>query len=134
MSHKLESWGRGDLVKEVVALRAEREELRVKVSVLQREVAALKEAAKARALPCQSGAERPSTAGKGGEETGGSAVRFPDCQGLAATEMGLKVRFADGSEEWMPSSQVHEDSEVYAAGHEGALVVKRWLAIQRGWI
>jgi len=35
--------------------------------------------------------------------------------------------------EWIPQSQVDEDSEVYGQGHTGTLVVSDWLAEQRGW-
>lgn len=35
--------------------------------------------------------------------------------------------------EWIPQSQVHEDSEVYKLGDKGTLIVSDWLAKQRGW-
>lgn len=34
---------------------------------------------------------------------------------------------------WVPKSQVHDDSEVYAEGHSGDLVVTEWFARQKGW-
>lgn len=34
---------------------------------------------------------------------------------------------------WIPQSQVHEDSEVYAKGTEGSLIVTAWLAREREW-
>jgi len=33
-----------------------------------------------------------------------------------------------GEEVWIPTSQVHEDSEVYKTGTEGTLVIPRWVA------
>lgn len=41
--------------------------------------------------------------------------------------------FDEGSE-WIPHSQITDDSEVYKPGTSGKLVVKEWLAEQRGWI
>lgn len=38
--------------------------------------------------------------------------------------------------EWIPYSQIHDDSEVFEGvkvGEVGKLVVKQWLAEQRGW-
>ena len=39
----------------------------------------------------------------------------------------------DGSEEWIPKSQIADESEVYENEHSGRLVIKRWLAEQKGW-
>jgi hypothetical protein len=39
----------------------------------------------------------------------------------------------DGKDEWVPKSQISDDSEVYEAGHYGSLVVTEWLAEQKGW-
>ena len=33
---------------------------------------------------------------------------------------------------WIPKSQVTDDSEVYAKGHAGTLVVTAWIAKQKG--
>lgn len=35
--------------------------------------------------------------------------------------------------EWIPQSQVDDDSEVYERGTEGTLIVTDWLAEKRGW-
>lgn len=40
----------------------------------------------------------------------------------------------DGEDVWIPKSQIHDDSEVYAEDHEGTLVVSSWIAQQRGLI
>lgn len=37
-------------------------------------------------------------------------------------------------EVWIPKSMIHEDSETYKAGTDGTLIVKQWLAEQRGWV
>lgn len=38
----------------------------------------------------------------------------------------------DGDEHWIPKSQIDEDSEVYASGTEGTLVITDWIAQQKG--
>lgn len=40
----------------------------------------------------------------------------------------------EGQEEWIPKSQIHDDSEVWQGGCEGALIVTEWFAEQRGWL
>lgn len=49
------------------------------------------------------------------------------------TEAALLCRFIDNAdhtdeEHWIPKSCIHDDSEVYARGHYGKLVVKAWFA------
>lgn len=36
--------------------------------------------------------------------------------------------------QWIPQSQIDEDSEVYKLGTDGTLIVSDWFAEQRGWI
>lgn len=36
--------------------------------------------------------------------------------------------------QWMPFSQVSEDSEVYKAGDEGTLIVTKWFAKKMDWV
>lgn len=38
----------------------------------------------------------------------------------------------DDEEHWIPKSQVDDDSEVYAEGDEGKLVITEWIAEQKG--
>ena len=38
-----------------------------------------------------------------------------------------------GGQHWIPQSQVHDDSEVYAKGHEGDVVVSGWWAKKNGF-
>ena len=37
-------------------------------------------------------------------------------------------------EVWVPQSQVDDDSEVYAKGHSGKLIVTAWFAEKQGWL
>jgi hypothetical protein len=39
-----------------------------------------------------------------------------------------------GEEVWIPKSQIHDDSEVYASGHTGKLVITEWLAREKGLV
>jgi hypothetical protein len=36
--------------------------------------------------------------------------------------------------EWIPHSQIRDESEVYKPGTSGNLVVTEWFAEQRGWV
>jgi hypothetical protein len=38
-----------------------------------------------------------------------------------------------GEEHWVPKSQIADESEVFAENTRGTLVIKRWLAEQKGW-
>lgn len=49
------------------------------------------------------------------------------------TPKAIAVRLTGKLEgQWIPKSAVHDDSEVYARGHEGKLVVKQWFAEKEG--
>jgi hypothetical protein len=55
------------------------------------------------------------------------------------TPLALLIQRYDGVEyfplpEWVPKSQIHDDSEVYEGNHQGYLVVKLWFAEKRGWV
>lgn len=50
---------------------------------------------------------------------------------VRSTEKAILVRI-DGAEHWIPQSHVHDDSEVYAEGDEGTLVISEWIAKQKG--
>ena len=45
----------------------------------------------------------------------------------------LLINFGDDEKDWVPCSQVHDDSEVYDEGHRGRLVITRWIAEKNGW-
>ncbi len=54
---------------------------------------------------------------------------------LHATDKALLVRCDEWEDdEWIPKSQVHDDSEVYKAYQTGDMLVTEWIAIQKGWI
>lgn len=56
------------------------------------------------------------------------------CKCLSLTARGNPiVVFPDRHSEVIPQSQIHDDSEVYAAGTEGVLIIPIWLATKRGW-
>lgn len=59
-------------------------------------------------------------------------VEVPDTKAIGETEKALLIRFDDGEEEWVPKSQVTDDSEVWERGHEGKLVVTFWWADKAG--
>jgi hypothetical protein len=53
-----------------------------------------------------------------------------------ASELALKVTPIHPHKPtpfWVPKEAVHDDSEVYAKGHEGKLVTKTWFAVNQGW-
>lgn len=48
------------------------------------------------------------------------------------TGLALLCKLHDGREVWVPQSQIHDDSEVFSAGHFGRLVVAQWFAEKEG--
>ena len=49
------------------------------------------------------------------------------------TDKAVLVEFPDGDEQWVPLSQIHDDSEVYDEAHcDGELVVTQWFAEKEG--
>lgn len=49
------------------------------------------------------------------------------------TDMAILVQTAEG-QAWIPKSQIHEDSEVWAEGDRGILVIPEWLAEDKGLV
>ena len=49
---------------------------------------------------------------------------------LCVTDKALLVKLEDhgDKEVWVPKSQIHADSEVYAADTDGILIITRWMA------
>jgi hypothetical protein len=66
------------------------------------------------------------------DEDNNEPVTFEDAVAIHATARALMVRLPSGREVWVPQSQVHDDSEVYAAGHAGKLVLIGWFARKEG--
>jgi hypothetical protein len=58
-------------------------------------------------------------------------VTFEDCTVLRETEKAILVEMEDGEEIWFPQSQISANSELWRAGQSGALVVSKWIAIQK---
>jgi hypothetical protein len=50
------------------------------------------------------------------------------------TEKAIFVEIEGHNDLWVPKSVVDDDSEVYAKGHQGTLVVKRWWAAKQGLV
>lgn len=53
------------------------------------------------------------------------------CLALEETRLALLCEFGD-RKEWIPKSQIDEDSEVYSKDDEGVLIIPEWLAIEKG--
>lgn len=58
-------------------------------------------------------------------------VEFDGAECLKETDRAILCKVGK-RELWVPQSQVHDDSEVYAKGHKGRLVIKAWFAEQEG--
>jgi len=56
-----------------------------------------------------------------------------NCIVEAETDKALLCNFGD-KKEWIPLSQVDDDSEVYQTGDEGVLIISEWIATQKGLI
>ena len=50
---------------------------------------------------------------------------------IAETVDAVRVQLED-REEWIPKSQISDNSEVYAKGHSGVLTISPWIAKQKG--
>jgi hypothetical protein len=59
-------------------------------------------------------------------------VTVQDVLAVHETDKAIKVDFGELGEQWIPKSQIHEDSEVYEDGHHGDLIISRWIAKQKG--
>lgn len=61
-------------------------------------------------------------------------VRVPDCSVVRETDAALLIESPNlpHGNEWIPKSQLHEDSEIYEYGTDGDLIITRWLADQKG--
>jgi hypothetical protein len=60
-------------------------------------------------------------------------VEFENVTVAQARDKALLCRI-DGKNHWIPTSQIHDDSEVYEAGTEGTLIIPRWLAVKQGLV
>jgi hypothetical protein len=141
MSKKLEAWARADLVAEVLRLREDNEALTRKLEA-------------AKAVPAKVSASNDLFAQMVGnvkskppkpridasvrdlsriivEDYDDNNVAIYDAAGLRETDLALLVRIGD-DEVWFPKSTIHDDSEVYAPGHDGTLIVTTRMAEEKG--
>ncbi len=67
------------------------------------------------------------------DDDGGFAIE--GATAVHATDKALRVELPEpyDPDQWIPRSVVHDDSEVFEAGHEGKLVVLRWWARRQEW-
>lgn len=61
-----------------------------------------------------------------------SKATIREVEAIAETDKALLCTDHGGWEQWVPKSQIHDDSEVYKKGQEGDLIVKSWWAEQNG--
>jgi len=58
-----------------------------------------------------------------------------DANVIAETEKAILVEAEEFDEpQWIPQSQIDDDSEVWTSGTDGTLIVSDWFAAQRGWV
>lgn len=57
-----------------------------------------------------------------------------DAEAIGETDKALRVRTKEHGDVWVPKSVIHDDSEVFEKGGDGALIVKAWFARKEGWI
>lgn len=60
-------------------------------------------------------------------------VAIDNVRATRATDKAL-LCMIDGEEKWVPQSCITDDSEVYAAGDEGRLVITAWFARKEGLV
>jgi len=62
-------------------------------------------------------------------------VEFNDVKVIKASERAILCRCDDWyADEWIPLSQISDDSDVFEEGDEGLLIVTEWIATQKGLI
>lgn len=59
------------------------------------------------------------------------AVELEGVDVIGETKMALKFRY-DGKTRWIPKSAVDDDSEVYAEGDRGTMIIAGWYAEKEG--
>jgi hypothetical protein len=72
---------------------------------------------------------------RGREEGNEEPVALDDVYADRETQMALLCVIEIGKrkqERWIPKSQIHDDSEVYRAGHRGKLIITGWFAEKEG--
>lgn len=59
------------------------------------------------------------------------AVRIDDVECTKETDKAL-LCVIDGKPVWLPKSQIDDESEVFAEGDTGTLVISEWIAGEKG--
>lgn len=58
-----------------------------------------------------------------------------DARVKVETDKALLIEAAEfEDDQWVPKSQITDESEVWEAGQEGSLIVTEWIAVQKGWL
>lgn len=57
-----------------------------------------------------------------------------DVEVIHETKKAVLISCDELGVEWIPNAAVHDDSEVFCKGHEGALIIHGWFAEKKGWI
>jgi len=60
-----------------------------------------------------------------------ASVTIPDVTVNKETDKALLCEI-EGEEMWIPKSQIQDDSEVFAEGDEGDLIISEWIAKEKG--
>lgn len=72
------------------------------------------------------------------ELDGKPCVEIEDVTCIRETDKAILCKIEDedydGDDQWIPLSQVHDNSEVYQNGDEGKLIITKWIATQKGFI
>jgi hypothetical protein len=63
--------------------------------------------------------------------TDGISLGKGKCTGRSRSGLALRVELANETR-WIPNSMIHDDSEVFAPGNEGNVVVNGWWADKEG--
>jgi hypothetical protein len=62
------------------------------------------------------------------------SFRIENARATGETDKGIWVVADDlDDSEFIPQSQIDDDSEVWKKGDEGTLIISDWLARERGW-
>jgi len=67
-----------------------------------------------------------------GRDDDHESVEIEGVECVGATPKAIRVRLPSGTQHWVPQSVITEMSEVYGAGHQGRLVVRKWFARKEG--
>jgi hypothetical protein len=64
-------------------------------------------------------------------------IEYEGCKIVHATHEAILVLIPEVDEEepqWVPQSQVHDDSEIWRKGDAGTLTITQWWAERQEWV